>query len=146
MSTALLLFLFRKKKKNEMGQKFMNKNKSSMRSTVVPESCPKHHGEHPNQIKHRVIERLYTDSLPLFFFFMSSVGLDEWMSVALGSMKILRCRETSALHSHYSYQNPIPESMLNAKVICLYPLSKWCGPHHADTQWQPWWSPLYILH
>lgn len=64
---------------------------------------------------------------------MSSAGLDKCVSVALGIMKIVRGRESSALHS-YSYQNPIPESMLYAKVIFLYPLSMQCGPHHADTQ------------
>lgn len=64
------------------------------------------HGERSNQIKH-------TDSkhtLPL----RRAGWVDEWMSVALGYMKILRRTESSILHSHY-YQNPIPESMLYAK-------------------------------
>lgn len=86
------------------------------------------HREYPNQTKQskREISKILCPSL-------STVVLDEWMAVALGKMKIFRCRTSSALHSH-SRQKPIPESMLNAEVIFLHPLSCICGPHHADIQ------------
>lgn len=122
---ALLLFLSRKEIKDSVGQKFMNENISSMQSTelflrAVQNTRVKFsHGEHPNQIKHRVTERLQTDSLPLFFFM--SIRLDEWMSVPLGNMKILGCRKPTALHSHTT------------------PIKKWL----QSPCWMPYFCILY---
>lgn len=99
------------------------KNTSSLQSTdlllrAVQSARAKFiHREYPNQIKqsNRETPKILCPSL-------FTVVLDEWMAVALGKMKILRCRTSSALHSH-SHQKPIPESMLNVEVIFLYPLS-----------------------
>lgn len=111
----------------QWGQKFMNKNTALMQSSYSWE-LTKRQGLNLAMEKVLIMSKTeqqraskHTVSLS---FFMSSVWLDKWMSVALGNMKILRCRESPALHFHYSYQDPIPGSMLYAKAIFLCPLSK----------------------